>query len=271
MDDFAIEFRSINPANSLEVKTAEKHANLKRHFSVHDYIEKAKEIENVTQFHTYVRKVMYDFGYTIFGCGVALENNHPTPILDFFCSGDTEWIQYYRKSLISNDPFIPYCVKHTTPLIWMAKTDSSELSKTAPNFTYATNCFGINSFVTLPQKGPQCLASGFRFGCQDNEKLNRADIEASLPMLSLLSCYMYEAFAHIIRPNQTYQPIKLTKRESEILSWVAHGKDSWSISHILNISENTVHFHLKNIHKKMHVNSRQHAVAKAIKLNLINY
>jgi len=61
----------------------------------------------------------------------------------------------------------------------------------------------------------------------------------------------------------------ITRREKEVLNWVAAGKSNWEISEILSVSEHTVDFHLRNIFKKLQVNSRITAVVKAIRLNLI--
>ena len=54
----------------------------------------------------------------------------------------------------------------------------------------------------------------------------------------------------------------LTRRERECAIWVAKGKTSWAISKILNISENTVNFHLKNAMRKLDCESRTALVAR---------
>ncbi len=62
----------------------------------------------------------------------------------------------------------------------------------------------------------------------------------------------------------------LTFREKQILKYVATGENTSDIAKILNISENTVLYHLKNINKKLEANNRTHAVIKAISLDLID-
>jgi len=57
---------------------------------------------------------------------------------------------------------------------------------------------------------------------------------------------------------------QLTARECECLQWTANGKTAWEISKILNLSESTVTFHLKNAINKMEVTNRPQAVAKAV-------
>jgi DNA-binding CsgD family transcriptional regulator len=55
----------------------------------------------------------------------------------------------------------------------------------------------------------------------------------------------------------------LTPREAEILAWVARGKSDVAIGNLLSISPRTTNKHLEHIYRKLHVNSRAEAVAKA--------
>ena len=61
----------------------------------------------------------------------------------------------------------------------------------------------------------------------------------------------------------------LSPREHEVLRWLSDGKSNWDIGNILNISEYTVKTHVQRIIKKLNANNRQHAVAKALELELI--
>jgi DNA-binding CsgD family transcriptional regulator len=64
-------------------------------------------------------------------------------------------------------------------------------------------------------------------------------------------------------------PVQLSRREKDCLTWTAQGKSSGDIGMILNISENTVNFHVKNAMRKLETTSRTVAVVKSIRLNLI--
>ncbi|MEJ2752190.1 MAG: LuxR C-terminal-related transcriptional regulator, partial [Chloroflexota bacterium] len=61
----------------------------------------------------------------------------------------------------------------------------------------------------------------------------------------------------------------LTKRELEILFLIADGLKNQEIAEQLVISLNTVLYHIKNIYRKMGVNKRTQAIAKAIEIGLI--
>lgn len=63
--------------------------------------------------------------------------------------------------------------------------------------------------------------------------------------------------------------IKFSKREKEVLTWIAAGKSKAVIGDILNISDETVKTYVERIFSKLQVNSIQIAVVKAISLGLI--
>jgi DNA-binding CsgD family transcriptional regulator len=54
---------------------------------------------------------------------------------------------------------------------------------------------------------------------------------------------------------------ELTARESEVLGWIAHGKQNSEIAQILFISPHTVRKHVENIFEKLDVRTRTAAVA----------
>jgi DNA-binding NarL/FixJ family response regulator len=53
----------------------------------------------------------------------------------------------------------------------------------------------------------------------------------------------------------------LSAREEEVLDLLARGLPNAEIAASLNVSENTVRFHLKNIYEKLNVTNRTEAVA----------
>lgn len=59
--------------------------------------------------------------------------------------------------------------------------------------------------------------------------------------------------------------VPLTKRETEVLLWLARGKSNRDIAQILNISYRTIDKHLEQIYPKLGVETRTSAVAMAIR------
>ncbi|WP_154222028.1 DNA-binding response regulator [Marinicella rhabdoformis] len=58
--------------------------------------------------------------------------------------------------------------------------------------------------------------------------------------------------------------LKITRREAEVLFWVAQGKTDWEISQILSISDRTVNKHLEQIYRKLGVSNRTAASSQAL-------
>ena len=65
-----------------------------------------------------------------------------------------------------------------------------------------------------------------------------------------------------LRPN-------LTRREREVLKWIAEGKSNSVIADILKISEATVDFHVRNIFTKLNVATRVQAGVVGMSMGLI--
>lgn len=71
-------------------------------------------------------------------------------------------------------------------------------------------------------------------------------------------------------PNkEELEEIKLSKRETEILTHLSKGLNYNKISDNLNISPSTVRKHIENTYKKLQVHNKMEAVMKAQKRNLI--
>jgi transcriptional regulator EpsA len=63
---------------------------------------------------------------------------------------------------------------------------------------------------------------------------------------------------------------RVTQREAEILRWIRDGKTNHDIADILELSPHTVKNHVKKIMKKMGVENRSHAVARAFSLGILS-
>lgn len=64
---------------------------------------------------------------------------------------------------------------------------------------------------------------------------------------------------------------KLTPREREILTWLAHGKTDREVAELIGLSESTIHHYVERILNKLQARNRTHAVARALQLKLIQF
>lgn len=84
--------------------------------------------------------------------------------------------------------------------------------------------------------------------------------EGGAPMSGEIARKVVQYFRKPIAPNPEIQ--SLTKREEEILSFLAEGYTSKEIGDKLSITYDTVCSHLRHIYDKLHVRSRTQAVIK---------
>ena len=89
-------------------------------------------------------------------------------------------------------------------------------------------------------------------------------------LLEMLIPHLHMALVRALKgANQANPPTRhkrpgLTDRENEILQWMCAGKTNWEIAQQLNISENTVKNHVKNVLCKLHVNTQAQAMLKVL-------
>ena len=115
------------------------------------------------------------------------------------------------------------------------------------------------------------LTSFFSFSRVETEFGSRLSLLLSLltPHLhTVLSSLFAEEVQSAIRVVRT--DCRVTNREAEILRWIRHGKTNDDIASILDLSPNTVKNHVKKILRKMGVENRSHAVARAFSLGILS-
>jgi DNA-binding NarL/FixJ family response regulator len=93
-------------------------------------------------------------------------------------------------------------------------------------------------------------------------------VEGGAPMSSQIAMKVVTAFKHLPVQEETQAPgtsddvAVLSRREKEILEWLAQGKIYKEIGAELTISAETVRKHVYHIYEKLHVNNRVEAVNK---------
>ncbi|MBI5035252.1 MAG: response regulator transcription factor [Chloroflexi bacterium] len=91
------------------------------------------------------------------------------------------------------------------------------------------------------------------------------------PMTRILASKILGEFTRHLQQEQARVESKedLTDREKEVLQLVAEGSTNRFIAGKLNVTENTVKFHLKNILEKLHLHNRAQAAAYAMQSGLL--
>ncbi|NIJ52910.1 response regulator transcription factor [Dyadobacter arcticus] len=114
-------------------------------------------------------------------------------------------------------------------------------------------------------------ASGYVLKNADPDDLLRAIIDVHhgganmSPAIAAKALRMFQD--QFVKEQPSY--VDLTGREREILECMVNGMSYKMIAGKCNVSFHTVHYHIKHIYEKLHVNSAPEAVAKAIQQKLV--
>lgn len=162
------------------------------------------------------------------------------------------------------DPIVKHLRSRIDPIFWSRKNyEAAGLDSFYDKFRH----HGLGSGIALAIRGPtgDVLSVGFSNSVQQETGEN-------VPIVQLGALYL-SATAMFNRLNTlevVADPgVKLTQREIECLRWARDGKTSWEIARILNISQATVIFHMKNAVAKLGAANKTQAVIVAVERGLI--
>ncbi|RVT52633.1 LuxR C-terminal-related transcriptional regulator [Rubrivivax albus] len=113
----------------------------------------------------------------------------------------------------------------------------------------------------------------FLLGVDRHERLPSNDRAMTRLMadLQLLAVHTQEAALRVLLDEALAvgEIPSLTTRELEVLRWTMVGKDAWSVAQVLEVTESTVNFHLRNAERKLCVAGKHQAVLRAMALGLL--
>jgi DNA-binding CsgD family transcriptional regulator len=176
-----------------------------------------------------------------------------------------EWMKIYEaRDYRINDP-VRLKVGHVRGPITWASVMRGRLTSAQRLLMDEAEEFGLRDGIALPIYLPRGEVSGFGMA----SSVGHTDPAAHLSQLYMIGLQFHTVWSAMTSPAPPPAP-KLTARELEVLKWCSLGKSNWAIGEIMAISEHGVHYHLRNILRKLAVDSRTTAVVKAYHLGLIS-
>lgn len=176
--------------------------------------------------------------------------------------------RYFKRKYHTIDPVVRRTPMHSRPFLWDQLADHYQLQPDERRVLEEAREAGLKHGMSVPLFGPLGRISVVSFASAFDD----ADPQNRIGHLNALACLFHAAYSEIARPcndSSCERKVALSKREISCMRWVAEGKSSWEIGKILEISENTVNFHVKNAMRKLGATSRIQAVAIAIRLNVL--
>ena len=210
------------------------------------------------------------YGATHAGYGVVTpgpSDDSPARVIRYFDYREDFLQRYDEAGHFLNDSSIHHCLlRKPEPLVstdpaFLASLSAGQLRVAQESFD-----FGIRHFVTFTLgEGADHGGVNISFGHSSEREFHDL-LRAHLDTLRLTSILFHNAIR--ARPFLG-ERLMLSAREKECLRWVGAGLESKAIAHRIGISTRTVEHHVANAIDKLGANSRAHAVAKALILNLI--
>ena len=236
-----------------------------------DFIDESNQAGSIESILALMEHAADDLGFDRYAyCALtrheryeAGDNSAPAVAHNFPAS----WIDYYfEHDYQTRDPVVLLAPEIERPFLWDALDAEYRLEREQQTLMQEAGEAGLKDGAGVPLHGPRGNVCLVTFAAGDGHPRPAAE----LPKLEVLATQFHAAYSAVGRADGARRNVVLSKRERECLQWVAAGKSSWDIGVILNITERTVNFHVRNALLKLDANTRTLAVVKAIRYGLIS-
>jgi DNA-binding CsgD family transcriptional regulator len=176
------------------------------------------------------------------------------------------WVaRYLLRSYIEIDPIVREGMLRALPFGWNEVSLQPEAAEMMQEFS--TLGFSINGYsIPLVDKaGRRSLVS---FNARPNQD-DWDDIVSACRIEWAEIAHIIHGMAIAALPGSEHKTPTLGKRELEVLSWTARGKDYLEIAIIMGISKHTVRSYIRSARAKLDCVNLTQAVTIATKLRLI--
>lgn len=209
-----------------------------------------------------VYSLMTDFRSLGLASGHAILGNYPTGWMEYYASRNYETIDPVRKLLMLTD----------APFYWRDLTKYIELTKPESHLMEEAVDAELFDGIGLGIHGPRGETVGMGFASSSGGVDKHPYI---LSLVRLMAGEFHAVFQKFYQHNRRLHSFVLSRREREILTWIARGKKVPEIVIILSsesstISEATIRTHVRNLQAKLEVTSLTQAVLKALVAGEIN-
>jgi DNA-binding CsgD family transcriptional regulator len=180
-----------------------------------------------------------------------------------------DWMEYYgRKGYLKDDAVIKHAFTTTEAYSWDGLIQSGAVSDRGKRIIEESKDAKLYNGAAVAIYGPNMEIAGVGLASTSG---GVSTDKNTLSIIRALSNQFHAAYS-VLDPNYRrpeFNQYRLTKRQAEILSWVAEGKSINSIASILSISSHVVKYHLGEVYRRLEVTDQIQAVVKAVMFGLI--
>lgn len=184
-----------------------------------------------------------------------------------FVNYPDSWKQHYTQMGFDRfDPTLHKAGRSIAPVDWRRLSQDDNYHRV---FRDAAD-FGISEVgLTIPVRGP--FGDIGMLSVTRNCKLTEWDLltKGIMSELQSVAVHIHDTVMRSDSLSKVLRQPNLSRREREVLQWIAAGKSQYDIGDILSISHRTVEVHLRSGREKLYALTTAQAVARAIALGLI--
>ena len=176
------------------------------------------------------------------------------------------WTEYCKNNKSGTHESIINPVFDTNrPFTWAELIGLRNKTAETEEYISHVNKLNIGIGLVVPVYGAQSLRGIFTIGFEkQRSRLTHKDM-SSIHWFCQITHHKFIDF--FVKKNVL--TVNLSKREHEVLKWIAQGKSNSEIAIILDISKHTVSGYVARVFLKLNVNDRVSASLRAIDLGLI--
>lgn len=233
---------------------------------LNSWIEEMRRAADIDGLKRVFTRALERYGVSAFTYGgVRLpRSGSPDPVI--LTTYPDPWVSHYvERGYQQRDPVVRMGQAAFLPFAWN-ELDPLGLER---EVLEEGRSVGLKTGLSIPAHGALGEFALISLASTENESNFAACLDTYRHELYVLAMHFHACVADLSATRAKHPEVKLTRRETEVMTWIAQGKTTWEISEILRISEPTVVFHCENAKKKLGAFSRSYAVAKALSLGLL--
>ena len=179
------------------------------------------------------------------------------------------WVRrYLDKKYALIDPVVLASFKGFIPIDWCALNFSGRLCE---EFLLEAKEFNITPYgMTFPIRGMSGEHALFSINADSNPDRWHLFLQENRADFMLLAHYFHQRVREIEIGDSKSCFQQLSRREKDVIYWLARGKTFEDVADILFITKRTVRAHSESIRHKLGAVNTAHAVAKAISYGVVS-
>jgi DNA-binding CsgD family transcriptional regulator len=231
--------------------------------SMYQFFINSSEDINEFDLTGFVHKFCDQFGFcNCEYCGIAFPN-HNIDDNYLITTYNESWLSSYTSAERRDiNPVISYGSHALLLFDW---DDVPRDNKISERFFAEAIEFGIGTRgLTVPVRGPLGDVALFTVNANCSFQVWSKRRLAMAPDLTHFAYLFHNAIVSRVNKKITSHIPNLSKREVEVLLWASKGKTAWETAKILNLSEATVSYYLRNTFSKLNVKNKNQAISRFI-------